>query len=700
LRQRLVAIMAGIAFVIGGVLAPPAAAAPGDNRVSDDALTAPRTQWWKDDRFGMFIHYGVYAAYKGHYGSCQDAEWIKRNCNVPWSDYEAKAAAFNPASFDAKEIVRIAKQAGQKYIVMTSKHHDGFSMWPTAVNDWNIRDRSGFQRDLLAELATEARANGIKFGLYYSIWDWHDPDYANNFPAYQARMKAQLKELVDNYDPSVLWFDGEWGAPYNTTYGEDLESYVRGLSSSVIINNRSIARRAVDGDYGTPEQNLADGPPVAQLEESCMTINGTWGYTDWDTNYKTPTELTRNLLNLTSNSANFLLNIGPTETGAVTAGQANSLKGMGDWMAVNSPAVYGAGYPGVVAQPSWGKITRKGNKLYLAVYSGWGQKIHVTTTSPVTITGARVLGSPQTVAVQAAGDGYDLTPSGGATNAIATVIEADITVPAATAAGSGTGLKAEFWTNNTFTGTPAVTRVDPTLNYAWRAGGSPAAGIPTDNFSSRWTGSIQPRRTEKYTFTTASDDTVRVWVDGKLVIDNMTPHAPEVNQGAITLAAGRRYDIKVEHTENGGEAYLKLIWASPNTPAEIVPKSQLYPTAGTTKIYNSSVATYTGTWNVSSNRGFGDYADDVNYTTTNGASFSHTFTGTGVDYFTETYFDEGQIDMYVDGVFQTTVNASSGPRLTQQAVYRASGLTPGAHTLKGVKKNGTYLLVDRIDVTG
>ncbi|WP_436494975.1 alpha-L-fucosidase [Actinokineospora sp. HUAS TT18] len=697
MRRHLIVALTGLALAIGG-LAVPAAAAPGNNYVSDDALTAPRTQWFRDDRFGMFIHYGVYAAYKGRYGTCRDAEWIKRNCNVPWSDYEAKAAAFNPSAFDAKEIVRIAKQAGQKYIVITSKHHDGFSMWPTAVNDWNIRDRSGFQRDLLAELATEARANGIKFGLYYSIWDWHDPDYATNFPAYQSRMKAQLRELVTRYDPSVLWFDGEWGAPFNAAYGEDLEAYVRGLSSSVVINNRSIARRPVDGDYGTPEQNLAGGPPVAQIEESCMTINGTWGYADWDSNFKSPTELTRNLLNLTSNSANFLLNIGPTETGAVTAGQSNALKGMGDWMAVNSSAIYGAGYPGVVSQPSWGKITRKGNKLYLAVYA-WSPKLHVTTTSPVTITGARVLGSAQTVAVQAAGDGYDFTPSGSATNAIATVIEADIAVPGAAAVGTGTGLKAEFWANKIFSGTPAVTRVDPTINYAWRAGGSPASSIPTDNFSSRWTGSIQARRTEKYTFTTASDDTVRVWIDGRLVIDNLTPHAVKVDQGSVVLAAGRRYDIKVEHTEAGGEAYLKLIWAGPNTPAEIVPKSQLYPSAGNTRINNGSVATYAGSWGVSSARGFGDYADDVHYTTSNGASFSYTFSGTGIDYFTETFSDEGQIDIYLDNVFQTTVNATSGPRLTQQAVYRATGLTPGTHTLKGVKKNGTYMLVDRLDVT-
>ncbi|WP_246238348.1 PA14 domain-containing protein [Acrocarpospora corrugata] len=231
-------------------------------------------------------------------------------------------------------------------------------------------------------------------------------------------------------------------------------------------------------------------------------------------------------------------------------------------MTANSAAITGAGYTGLVAQPSWGRVTRKGNKLYLVV-NAWAGTLHLSLRSPFTVTGARVLGSASPVTVRAAGDGNDFLPSGSATNAIATVIEADITTPTPAAAGTGSGLKAEFWSNTTFTGTPAVTRTDPTVNYAWRFSGSPAASIGTDNFSSRWTGSIQPRYSERYTFTTASDDTVRLWIDGQLVIDNATPHTAAVDQGSVTLVAGRRYDIRLEQTERGSEAFMKLSWRAP-----------------------------------------------------------------------------------------------------------------------------------------
>lgn len=579
--RALLALLVSLATVT--VPSATAVAAPGDNYVDDDALTSSRTRWWQDTRFGMFIHFGPYAVYKGQYGSCQDAEWIKRSCDVPWSDYEEKARSFKPSGFDAQEIVRLAKQAGQKYIVITSKHHDGFSMWPTKVNQWNLRDHAGFDRDILRELKDAATANGIKLGLYYSIWDWHEPDFTANFPAYVTKMKAQLQELVTAYDPAVLWFDGEWTTdnpynPWDSTHGADLERYVRGISPEVIINNRVGKRREVDGDFDTPEQILAGSPPKAQLQEACMTINDTWGYAAWDTNFKSPTTLVRNLVASVGNSTNFLLNIGPTDTGAVHEGQANALRGLGDWTARHGAAIYGAGHTGLVAEPKWGRVTRKGNKLYLHVFD-WASTLHLSRLSPFTVTGARVVGSNARVRVRAAGDGYDFLPSGSATNPHATVIEADIRTAAPTRPGTGSGLKAEFWDNATFTGDPALTRTDPTVNYAWRFEGSPAPSIGTDNFSGRWTGSIEPRLSEQYTFTTASDDSVRLWIDGQLIIDNTTPHSPEVDQGTVTLVAGRRYDIRLEHAEQGGEAFMKLIWTSPSTPAEVVPRSQLYPTS-------------------------------------------------------------------------------------------------------------------------
>jgi len=219
-----------------------------------------------------------------------------------------------------------------------------------------------------------------------------------------------------------------------------------------------------------------------------------------------------------------------------------------------------------------------GNKVYLSVstWPGAGRPLHLKVLDPFQITGARVLGSSQTVAWKAAGDGFDITPSGSATNPIATVIELSITTPPRST-GTGTGLTARYWNNASFSGTPRVTRTDPTLNFAWRYQGSPAASIPADDFSARWTGFVQPQYSAAHTFLTVSDDTVKVWIDGKVVIDNTTPHQAAVNKGTISLQAGKRYSIRVDYTERTGEAYLKLLWYGPNLGQRIVPASQLYP---------------------------------------------------------------------------------------------------------------------------
>ncbi|MGP3974180.1 alpha-L-fucosidase [Streptomyces sp. 8N114] len=568
---------------------------PGTNYATDDPFTSERTSWFRDDRFGMFVHFGAYSNLEGEYKRpdgtvCRNAEWIMRECKIPKDEYEKQAATFDPKDFDAKALVAAAKSAGQKYIVITAKHHDGYAMWPTKQNNWNLRDHSSFDknRDILAELKKAADAEGIKLGLYYSIWDWHDPDFPNadTFPQYKKRMHAQLKELIDNYDPDLLWFDGEWDTDNPTNRwsardGEELESYLRGLSPDLVINNRVGKRRVADGDYGTPEQEIPEAPVDGQLWESCMTINGSWGYARWDDKWKSGTELTRNLLNTTSRSGNYLLNVGPDKLGRVPAKATDALKAMGDWQnhAGQGAAVSKAGFPGVVSEPDWGVVSRSGNDLYASVYKwpGAGKPLHLTARTPFKVDSARVLGSDQKVKVTKSGDGYDITPSGNATNSAATVIKLSITPASPTAEGSGTGLKAEIFDNDQLSGSPKVTRTDPTINNAWRFRGSPAENIPTDHFSTRWTGTIEPRYSEKYQFTTVSDDTARVWIDGKLVIDNTTPHNQAVDKAAVDLQAGKKYAIKVEHTEQTGEAYMKLLWSSPNTPQQIVPKSQLSP---------------------------------------------------------------------------------------------------------------------------
>jgi alpha-L-fucosidase len=596
LRLRAVPVLLAIPLVLGSTGAatadPVATAGPGTNYAIDDPFTAARTQWWRAARFGMFIHFGVYSHLAGEYTRqdgtvCRDAEWIQRNCQIPKADYERLAAGFNPSAFDAEAIAQAAQDAGQKYVVITSKHHDGYAMWPTGVNDWNLRDHSSFAptRDIMAELKAATAKRGIKLGFYYSIWDWHDPDFPDpaTFPRYRDRMYAQLRELVDNYDPAVLWFDGEWSTdrpnnPWTERDGEALESYVRSLDPGIVINNRVGKRRVVDGDTGTPEQEIPAAPVAGQLWESCMTLNGSWGYARWDTNWKSPVDLTRNLTDIAGRGGNYLLNVGPDQRGVVPQESVTRLRAMGDWLRTNGQAVYGAREPGIVADPAWGAVSRTGNTLYASVYAwpGAGGALRLDALAPFDVTGARVVGSGQQVAVRRDGAVVTITPSGGPTNPTATVIE--VTVRPASPAGSaqGTGLRSAFWPNSSFTGTPPVTRTDRTVNYNWKFTGSPAATLPAETFSGRWTGTVEAPYAENYTFTTVSDDTVRLWVDGRLIIGNTTPHGPAVDRATMALTAGR-HAIQLEHTEQGGEASMKLLWSSQNIPQQVIPTARLYP---------------------------------------------------------------------------------------------------------------------------
>jgi alpha-L-fucosidase len=568
-----------------------AAVGPGTNYAVDDAFTASRTAWWRDGKFGMFIHFGDYTYWGGEYQRsdgtiCKDAEWIKLRCDIPWPQYEAGAAKFNPSKFDANAIVKVARDAGQRYIVLTAKHHDGYAMWPTTVNTWNLRDHSSFDktRDILAELKAASDAQGVKFGLYYSITDWHEQDAGMPADQIKKNMYAQLKELVTGYHPALLWFDGQGRDWWTTADGENLQSFLRGMDPNLIINNRVTKKRIVDGDYATPEReaNIPTAPVKGAPWESCLTTGNRWGWTRYDT-WKPTAQLTRDLLDITGRDGNLLLNIGPDDTGTIPSAAATQLRGIGTWLNTNghSAAVYGATYTGLVSDPAWGAVTRKGDKLYLSVYQ-WpaaGTPLHLTVRDGFAITAAQELGSTAPVSWKASGDGFDITPSGAANSGIATVIELTVALQAGGATGTGTGLKAQYWTNTTFSGTPALTRTDPSLNFAWRTKGSPASTIPADNFSARWTGFVQAQFTGPHTFVVVSDETAKVWINGQVVIDHSTQHTAAVDSATVNLVAGKKYSIRVDYTEHTGEAYLKLLWFNPNRRQRIVPTSQLYPVA-------------------------------------------------------------------------------------------------------------------------
>ncbi|GAC1515225.1 MAG: alpha-L-fucosidase [Gemmatimonadaceae bacterium] len=358
-----------------------------------------RMAWWRDARFGMFIHWGAYAVPAGSFHGERVAgigEWIMERAHVPIGEYEEFARQFNPVRFDADEWVRIAKDAGMKYIVITAKHHDGFGMYDSRVSRYNIVDLSPFKRDPIKELAIAARRQGMRLGFYYSIMDWHHPDAQGGtataftvsdghrtqpnpqFRRYvETYMKPQLKELLTQYgDVAVLWFDGEWVPDWTEEMGRDLYVYVRSLQPGILINNRvgkgrqgmkGLTREGHIGDFGTPEQQVPpEGLPGVDWE-SCMTMNDTWGFKAYDDGWKDSRTLIRTLIDVASKGGNYLLNVGPTAEGMIPRPSEARLREIGDWMRVNGEAVYGTG-ASALGQPAWGRMTVKKGRLYAHVF--------------------------------------------------------------------------------------------------------------------------------------------------------------------------------------------------------------------------------------------------------------------------------------------------------------------------------------------
>jgi len=355
-----------------------------------------RMQWWRQARFGMFIHWGLYAVPAGEWKGEKVpgiGEWIMERAKIPVAEYEQLAKQFNPVKFDAEEWVQIAKNAGMKYIVITSKHHDGFCLWDSKYTDYDVMDATPFKRDILAELAAECKKQGIRLCFYHSIMDWHHPDaqapfYPNyndtnksnpNFDRYvEYYLKGQLKELVQNYGPlGIMWFDGEWIKDWTREMGWNMFEYCLNLQPDTIVNNRvGNGRQGMRGlsksdefagDYGTPEQEIpATGLPGVDWE-TCMTMNDTWGFKSYDDNWKSSEDLLHKLVDIASKGGNFLLNVGPTAEGLIPAPSVERLAAIGEWMKVNSESIYGTSASPLGEVP-WGRCTAKPGKLYLHVF--------------------------------------------------------------------------------------------------------------------------------------------------------------------------------------------------------------------------------------------------------------------------------------------------------------------------------------------
>ncbi len=350
-----------------------------------------KMSWWYEARFGMFIHFGSYS-YLGH------GEWAFATENWTKANYQPRVSAkFNPAKFDAGIIARLAKKAGMKYLVITAKHHEGFSMWQTAVQSfkdvtgtklYDLPDFTNFgTRDVLKELKDSCDVQGVKFCLYYSILDWNHSSQTINQnystmasdsarTAYINDMKAQLSELITKYHPPILWFDGDWtynaGAPTPSSWwtksdGADLYDYLISLDSTLIINER-VARGFGLGDFENPE-NMVPNAPLGRPWETCRTMNSSWGYASWDNNYKTPTTLIQEMVKTVSRDGNYLLNIGPKGDGTVPDQSVAILNSFGDWMNIYSESIYGTTRSPYRTEPHWGVYTKKAGKLYAHVFT-------------------------------------------------------------------------------------------------------------------------------------------------------------------------------------------------------------------------------------------------------------------------------------------------------------------------------------------
>ena len=396
-----------------------------------DAKSDPRLTWWREARFGLFIHWGLYAIPAGEWKGeriPRIGEWIMLRAQIPVKEYEQLATQFNPVKFNAAEWVALAKRAGQKYLTITAKHHDGFCMFDSKVTDYDIVDATPFGRDPMKELAAECKKQGIKLCFYYSqTQDWHHPhgdgndwDYPvptdEQFDSYvREYVGPQVRELLTNYGPiGLIWFD----TPKRMTL--DQSRFLRGLVNEVQPDCLVCGRIGNDmGDYAQARDNVIPEDLVEMDWETPATINDTWGYKHYDEDWKSREDLIRKLVDCASKNGNYLLNVGPTAEGVIPEPSVQRLEQMGKWLEVNGESIYGTTAGRLQGLP-WGRSTEKGSTLYLHVFD-WpaGGTIQVDGLSGVT--SARLVGGAS-LDVQTKGNGVVVQGPAKAPDAAASVI--------------------------------------------------------------------------------------------------------------------------------------------------------------------------------------------------------------------------------------------------------------------------------------
>ncbi len=362
------AIMTALGF---GLLASTAAA-------QDQAEQDRRMAWFREARFGMFIHWGLYAVPAGTWKGEQIpgiGEWIMNRARIPVAEYEPLAKQFNPVKFNAKEWAKVARDAGQRYMIITAKHHDGFAMFNSTQTGYDIVESTPYAKDPMKDLAEACAEAGIKFGFYYSqMLDWHDPNARGNnwdYPDEEKKdfqkyldevVKPHLRDLLTNYGPiAMIWFD--IGTP-TAEQAQQLKDLVHELQPDTLVSGR-IGHGL--GDFQEMGDNQIPGARIQGDWQTPATINDTWGYKSYDENWKSPEVLIHNLVDIVSKGGNYLLNVGPTAEGIIPEPSVERLKAVGDWLTVNGDSIYGANMSPFRRLP-WGRCTVKPGKLYLHVF--------------------------------------------------------------------------------------------------------------------------------------------------------------------------------------------------------------------------------------------------------------------------------------------------------------------------------------------
>lgn len=634
--------------------------APAQKPISQDQ----RMGWWRNARFGLFIHWGLYSIPAGKWGDKDIyGEWIRESAHIPVGTYEQFQPQFNPTHFDADQWVAVAKDAGMKYIVITTKHHDGFNLFRSKYSDWDV-SHTPFQRDIMRELSDATRKAGLTMGWYHSIMDWHHPDYlprrswevkdrpAGNadFTRYEKYLHDEVQQLLTDYGPiGVMWFDGQWEGTWNSKRGRALFDLCRKLQPNVIVNDRVSSGLPAIGDYTTPEQFIPDTGIPGQDWETCMTMNGNWGYNATDHDWKSSKTLIRNLVDIVSKGGNYLLNVGPTAEGEFPPEAVQRLKEIGAWMHVNGDSIYGTEASVFEGLP-WGRSTTKRDgadtKLYLQVFDWPTDGRLVVPAIGNGALGARLLGSDAELSVSREGQNLVVAVPAGAPSEVCSTVEltvkgaplvyrapkihldSEMLVHSATITMSpgSEGLAIRYTTDGTeptghsplyshpievsdstqfkaasFEGSKIVSsvvtaKVEKVSVWPSASVEGLKRGWAVREFKGDWDtmpdfGTLNPRRTfaakeldvpkvkdmpeelvgrvfsgyldaksdDVYQFALTSDDGSRLWIDGRLVVDNDGLHGSVKKLGSAPLAKGK-HAVTVEWFNKTGDASVLVDW--------------------------------------------------------------------------------------------------------------------------------------------